>query len=462
MQNIPIDILKFKKFNVESIETFSEYCEIISSNKFWDYSISYDLTKYKFNSKKNIVIKIDCKINSNSNIAIGVNSKKYQNNFIFSEDFNSKDTNIRLFINASFVHDISHIIFRNSDKTINNKFSIHKIELLESDENFDDSLEQINSKKFEYFHEIPNELNVDSISTTEVCNLECVMCHFNGPNVEKKNGTLRIDQVKKILDTMKPGQSIMFTATGDFLMDKNLSLYLKMANERGLLPEIHTNGTLLKPVLIDELLNYNLKKIRISVDSTDPKQYAKIRRGGKLEDILSAIKYLNYKKKQFPNFKIEINCTLFKNTFNKQFEMEDFWRDKRVDSLSFNSEYYNSIKHRNIFFPPKKRKNCEIKSYFLPNGKIAPCCATCVVQHERDLDWLPKIDDYDNLVNAQADLVKMYNDPNSELRNICKDCHWWMISDKKQTGYIRIIDFNKNRKELNKSFFSTIKNYIIN
>ena len=47
---------------------------------------------------------------------------------------------------------------------------------------------------------------------------------------------------------------------------------------------------------------------------------------------------------------------------------KDFWRDKRVDSLSFNSEYYNSIKHRNIFYPPKKRKNCEIKSYFLLNG----------------------------------------------------------------------------------------------
>ena len=147
MQNISIDILKFNKFNAESIKTFSEYCEIISSNKFWDYSISYDLTKYKFNSKKNLVIKIDCKINSNSNITIGVNSKKYQNNFIFSEDFNSKDTNIRLFINASFVHDISHIIFRNSDKTINNKFSIHKIELLESDENFDDSLDKKNKFK---------------------------------------------------------------------------------------------------------------------------------------------------------------------------------------------------------------------------------------------------------------------------------------------------------------------------
>ena len=51
MQNISIDILKFNKFNAESIKNFSEYCEIISSNKFWDYSISYDLTKYKFNSK---------------------------------------------------------------------------------------------------------------------------------------------------------------------------------------------------------------------------------------------------------------------------------------------------------------------------------------------------------------------------------------------------------------------------
>ena len=125
LQNLFVKSLTQRDIAYESIKTFSEYCEIISSNKFWDYSISYDLTKYKFNSKKNLVIKIDCKINSNSNITIGVNSKKYQNNFIFSEDFNSKDTNIRLFINASFVHDISHIIFRNSDKTINNKFSIH-------------------------------------------------------------------------------------------------------------------------------------------------------------------------------------------------------------------------------------------------------------------------------------------------------------------------------------------------
>ena len=40
---------------------------------------------------------------------------------------------------------------------------------------------------------------IASINTTEVCNLSCVMCHFNGPNAIKKAGALDPSQVEKVL-----------------------------------------------------------------------------------------------------------------------------------------------------------------------------------------------------------------------------------------------------------------------
>src|SRR5262249_31633114 len=72
---------------------------------------------------------------------------------------------------------------------------------------------------------------VASINTTEVCNLSCVMCHFNGPQAVQKAGALVPAQVEKVLVRIPKGEEIWFCATGEFFMDPNALAYLRRANE---------------------------------------------------------------------------------------------------------------------------------------------------------------------------------------------------------------------------------------
>jgi len=69
---------------------------------------------------------------------------------------------------------------------------------------------------------------IGGIDTTEVCNLSCVMCHFNGPTAAKLQGTLTVDEVRKFLNSVPAGQ-IWFASTGDFLMDPNALAHLRSA-----------------------------------------------------------------------------------------------------------------------------------------------------------------------------------------------------------------------------------------
>jgi len=264
-----------------------------------------------------------------------------------------------------------------------------------------------------------------SITTTEVCNLTCVMCHFNGPNAVKKGKTLPPALVEKTVDQLSPGQEIWFAATGEFFMDPNALDHLRAASRRGLKPCVLSHGQLFTPQLLDEVLEAGVRLIRMSADSTDPEQFRRIRRGGELQRILDACQYLRERKVQYPDLRVEINCTLFKNTFPKQQEMVDFWRGK-VDQVNFNAEYYDTWRYRNLFFDPTERNDCKVQLYVLPSGRIAPCCAMMVHAHDHDVSWLPHVAEV-SLDEAYRRLSDLYEDPTSPLGKLCQTCDWWIM-----------------------------------
>jgi hypothetical protein len=183
----------------------------------------------------------------------------------------------------------------------------------------------------------------------------------------------------------------------------------------------------------------------MSADAIDPKQYAKIRRGGELSNILDAVSHLNSRRRDYPDLRVEITCTLLANTFNKQAEFEAFWSDK-VDRLCFNVEYFG-FQYRQTFHKPAKRANCAIKTYVVPSGHVAPCCAMMVHQHETDTSWLPHIDTH-TMAEAYAELCDMYEDPNSPLSKLCKKCDWWIMWAPNErdvgNGYCRWVDFSRS------------------
>jgi MoaA/NifB/PqqE/SkfB family radical SAM enzyme len=280
-------------------------------------------------------------------------------------------------------------------------------------------------------------------ATTERCELSCVMCHFNGPNATKKAATLSPELVEKGLRQLQPGFAVWFAATGDFFMDPNALTYLRKTSELGLNPCVLTHGQSLTPALMDAILDVGVRTLRLSVDAIDPHQYAKIRRGGSLDKILAACAYLRDKKETIADLRVDINCLLFKNTKEKQKEIEDFWRGK-VDAVYFHAEYYDTFRFRNMFFTPKERVDCKMQLYVLPSGYITPCCAMMVYAHDHDVSWLPHIAS-DTLEEAQAKLCDLYEDPHSKLGKICANCDWWILWAKDEQGhtpYLRPVELD--------------------
>lgn len=336
------------------------------------------------------------------------------------------------------------------------------------------NLDNLNKNKKNQLNEITNQtftpkasykFNMGSIAVTEACDLSCVFCHFNGPKATKKTQSIDKKYAIKAINELKVGTELYFAATGELFLDPNAEIYIKTALEKDLDVHILSHGQSIDNQRIDRLLDYGLRKFKFSCDAITDKSYAKIRRGGNLDKILIACKYLRQIKiKHIPEINVEINCTLLSNSFSKKDEFIKFWEDK-VDALNFNAEYYDIFKYRNIHFKPKKRVDCNIQTYLLPSGKIAPCCAIMVYSHENDVSWLPHIKDY-TLQESHTILSKMYEDGDSELGKLCKKCDWWIMwsRENNRTPYLECYHFEHQKKQgqtkfvaLNKIFQKILK-----
>lgn len=282
-----------------------------------------------------------------------------------------------------------------------------------------------------------------SITVNELCNLECVFCHFNGPLATKTTESLAPALVRKAMDELAPGTVLPLAATGEFFMNPNAVDYVEYAISRGLVPDVLSNGTLYTPELLDRLLTVGLRLFRISCDSIEPMEYAKIRRGGELQKVIDAVTYLRARKSDYPDIRVYVQCTLLSTTEKKREAMLEFWSGK-ADQVLFNAEYYDTFRFRNLRYNPTKRVDCSLQTYVMPSGKIAPCCAIMVWEHDNDASFLPDIRTH-TLAEAYSELSDMYEDPNSKLGNICKTCDWWIMWSKERadcTPYFEMHDLN--------------------
>jgi hypothetical protein len=291
--------------------------------------------------------------------------------------------------------------------------------------------------------------DVGGVTTTEVCNITCVMCHFNGPWAPRKQGVLTVEEVRKYLESVPRGDT-WFAGTGEFFMDPNALTHVRNAVALGHSPCILTNGLLLTPELQDTLLEIGVRRFAISCDEISPARYGKIRIGGDLQVLLDACAHFRRRKEQYPELQVCINVTMFRKTFLRQDEFIAFWRGK-VDQLNFNAEYHDIFKFRNKLFEPEKRNDCHIKVYLLPTGQMAPCCAMTVYQHHHQVDWLPHIKDT-TPQQALDHFKRLYADPDSPLGRLCQGCDWWIMWARdtegktpypSQTAYLRCVNLNE-------------------
>ena len=85
--------------------------------------------------------------------------------------------------------------------------------------------------------------------------------------------------------------------------------------------------------------------------------------------------------------------------------------------------------------------DCKIKALLLPTGHMSPCCAITAHQHNRNLDWLPHIQDT-TPDEALQYFKKLYADAESPLGKLCQQCDWWILFKHDEEGnspYLRVL-----------------------
>ena len=164
------------------------------------------------------------------------------------------------------------------------------------------------SEKFYWFdsEDITPTLKIGIVTTSEQCNLRCVMCArqmlpHEHPLLSSRF-MLKQSEARNIINEFRNLRSILLLGNGEPLLNKNIIEIIRIFREgMGDDAEINlgTNGTLLKPALSEQILDAGLSGMGISIDGATAETYEAIRVGAnfeKLTDNLGKFTALLHKK----------------------------------------------------------------------------------------------------------------------------------------------------------------------
>jgi radical SAM protein with 4Fe4S-binding SPASM domain len=284
-----------------------------------------------------------------------------------------------------------------------------------------------------------------SLELSARCNLRCPQCDVGNLLTNRKNNSLHYDEYRNIMDEI--GTTLLdaiFYFQGEPLLNKNFADYISYAKQYNIYTITSTNAQLIDKNLAKSIVASGLDRIIISVDGTTQEVYEKYRRGGSLQKVVDAFKYINEAKKEL-NTKtpcIEAQFIVFK--FN-QHQIEDFkllahkWgankisiKSAQIHNPNENKEIiptisrYSRYKEENGIWKIKKSfSNACFRAWngvvISADGNVLPCC------FDKQENYI-----YDNIKNDSIEMIwknnKSINFRNRLLTNrpsfnICRNCN---------------------------------------
>ena len=157
-----------------------------------------------------------------------------------------------------------------------------------------------------------------SLELTAICNLRCVQCPRENPNIRFIETEMDESIAEKFLQNLPYVTHLQLFGLGEPLLSK---LFWKLIEDRRTkdidLIDVNSNGTLFTDKNVDRLLRSNLNFVNVSLDAATPLTYRRIR-GGNFDKVIAGIKYLTARRRDLrataelgrPNFRIWMNMTL--------------------------------------------------------------------------------------------------------------------------------------------------------
>jgi MoaA/NifB/PqqE/SkfB family radical SAM enzyme len=158
----------------------------------------------------------------------------------------------------------------------------------------------------------PSFLNLEP---TTRCNFECWYCV--GRHMEQAD--IAVDRFVRILDNFPGMKTLALVGEGEPLMHKEFFDMVKIARDRGITVGTISNGSTFSKSNIEKSCASGINYISISIDSTNPEQFAASRIGGNLEKVLQNIQNLvAYRDKHGYKYpKIGLKGTLFAESIDE-------------------------------------------------------------------------------------------------------------------------------------------------
>lgn len=291
------------------------------------------------------------------------------------------------------------------------------------------------------------------IESTNICNLNCIMCPTGRKEQIRKKGYMDFEVFKAIVDEMAPWvRATTLHIWGEPLLHPRLFDMIAYCHQKGLRSEISTNATLLNEERSRTILDAGLGAIYLCLDGMRPETYEQIRVNADYEKTNSNIRRF-IELKQAGGYRqpfVNLQIIEMEKTVGEIDEFVKEWRLPGVDRINvkpFDSwggqiEDINKLEASADVLPAKRYAcpNLWYHTHIYWDGRIAMC--------DRDFNLAY---DLGNVRNADGSVhvLENWNGPKmQELRrrhvqndldnvspcNTCTEWAWWKPSPLKSYG----------------------------
>ena len=179
-----------------------------------------------------------------------------------------------------------------------------------------------------------------SLEPVSWCNLSCTQCPVGLNNVRRGKKSIDPVSYRRIIDDVyRKTWYLMLYFQGEPLLHKDFISLVNYAASRKMYTVTSTNAQLISREMAVQLVESGLNRIIVSVEGTDQQTYAKYRRGGELEKVLSGIRYLVDSKRQLKKNHpyIVLQFLVFRFNQHQIDEVKDLGRNLGVDRIECKS-----------------------------------------------------------------------------------------------------------------------------
>lgn len=267
------------------------------------------------------------------------------------------------------------------------------------------------------------------------CNLRCPMCPISAesPKGKGKSTWFSFELYKQIVtDGVKRGlRAIKLNYVNEPLIRNDLYEFIKFAREAGVIDVyLSTNGVLMTPKVIRQLIEAGLTRIQISIDAHTVEVYNQVRPGGDLHKVQKNVEKLMAIRKEMGSVTPLVRVNFVRTELNEEqlSEFVAYWKD-RVDMIGI-QEYVKPPKasgqliSRTTEHKRVRGFRCSFpfKQLVITNEhNILPCC-TFWGEHLK----LAKCD------NPESVAAAWNSDKMKQLRQIHESGEYWRIETCRQ------------------------------